>query len=38
VALAPGENRNVFVMKTETARRLGVAKLSDLGRYWPAVP
>jgi glycine betaine/choline ABC-type transport system substrate-binding protein len=38
MALAPGENRNVFVMKTETARRLGVAKLSDLGRYWPAAP
>lgn len=35
--LAPGENRNVFVMKTETAQRLGVAKISDLGRYWPAV-
>jgi glycine betaine/choline ABC-type transport system substrate-binding protein len=34
--LAPGENRNVFVMKTETAQRLDVAKISDLGRYWPA--
>ena len=33
--LAPGENRNVFVMKTDTARRLAVAKLSDLGKYWP---
>ena len=34
--LAPGENRNVFVMKTDTAQRLGVAKLSDLAQYWPA--
>jgi glycine betaine/choline ABC-type transport system substrate-binding protein len=33
--LAPGENRNVFVMKTATAQQLGVAKLSDLARYWP---
>lgn len=35
--LAPGENRNVFVMKTDAARRLGVQRISDLGRYWPAV-
>jgi glycine betaine/choline ABC-type transport system substrate-binding protein len=34
--LAPGENRNVFVMKTDTARRLGVEKISDLSKYWPA--
>ena len=34
--LAPGENRNVFVMKSDTAQRLGVTKLSDLGKYWPA--
>jgi glycine betaine/choline ABC-type transport system substrate-binding protein len=34
--LAPGENRNVFVMKTDVAQRLGVTKISDLGRYWPA--
>ena len=33
--LAPGENRNVFVMKTDAAARLGVAKLSDLAKYWP---
>jgi glycine betaine/choline ABC-type transport system substrate-binding protein len=33
--LAPGENRNVFVMKTDTAARLGVAKVSDLAKYWP---
>jgi glycine betaine/choline ABC-type transport system substrate-binding protein len=36
--LAPGENRNVFVMKTDTARRLAVAKISDLSKYWPTVP
>jgi glycine betaine/choline ABC-type transport system substrate-binding protein len=35
--LAPGENRNVFVMKTDTARRLAVTRLSDLARYWPPV-
>ena len=34
--LAPGENRNVFVIKTDTARRLGVEKLSDLAKHWPA--
>jgi glycine betaine/choline ABC-type transport system substrate-binding protein len=34
--LARGENRNVFVMKTDVAQRLGVDKISDLGRYWPA--
>ena len=34
--LAPGENRNVFVMKTDTARRLGVERISDLAKYWPA--
>jgi glycine betaine/choline ABC-type transport system substrate-binding protein len=33
--LAPGENRNVFVMKTDAAARLGVAKISDLAKYWP---
>ena len=33
--LAPGENRNVFVMKTDTAARLGVGKISDLAKYWP---
>ena len=36
--LAPGENRNVFVMKTDTARRLAVEKISDLSKYWPTVP
>ena len=34
---APGENRNVFVMKTDTARRLGVERISDLAKYWPPV-
>jgi glycine betaine/choline ABC-type transport system substrate-binding protein len=33
--LAPGENRNVLVMKTDTARRLAVEKISDLSKYWP---
>jgi osmoprotectant transport system substrate-binding protein len=33
---APGENRNLFVMKRDTAAALGIAKLSDLTRYWPA--
>jgi glycine betaine/choline ABC-type transport system substrate-binding protein len=31
---APGENRNVFVMKRDVAQRLGVTKVSDLVRYW----
>jgi glycine betaine/choline ABC-type transport system substrate-binding protein len=34
---APGENRNVFVMKTDAASRLGVQRISDLGKYWPPV-
>ena len=34
--LAPGENRNLFVMKTDTAQRLAVTKISDLAQYWPA--
>ncbi len=36
LALAPGENRNLFVMRRETAQALGVARLSDLARHWPA--
>jgi glycine betaine/choline ABC-type transport system substrate-binding protein len=32
---APGQNRNLFVTKTDTAARLGVATLSDVARYWP---
>jgi glycine betaine/choline ABC-type transport system substrate-binding protein len=35
LALAPGENRNLFVMKAATAQALGIARLSDLARYWP---
>jgi hypothetical protein len=31
---APGENRNVFVMKRDVAATLGVTKLSDLQRFW----
>ncbi len=33
--LSRAQNRNVFVAKSETAARLGIAKLSDLVRYWP---
>jgi glycine betaine/choline ABC-type transport system substrate-binding protein len=33
---SPAEDRNGFAMKLETARALGIAKLSDLTRYWPA--
>src|SRR4051794_10292913 len=33
---APAENKNVFVMKGDRARELGISKLSDLARYWPA--
>jgi glycine betaine/choline ABC-type transport system substrate-binding protein len=32
---APAQNRNLFVTKTDTARRLGIASLSDLARLWP---
>ena len=35
-AQAPGENRNVFVMRRDVAVSLGVSKISDLRRYWPA--
>lgn len=34
--LSRAQDRNVFVTKTDTASRLGIAKLSDLARYWPA--
>jgi glycine betaine/choline ABC-type transport system substrate-binding protein len=30
------QDNNVFVTKTETASRLGLARISDLARYWPA--
>jgi glycine betaine/choline ABC-type transport system substrate-binding protein len=32
---APAQDRNVYVMKTETAAQLGIRKISDLARYWP---
>ena len=32
----PGENRNLFVTTTTTAQVLGLARISDLARYWPA--
>jgi glycine betaine/choline ABC-type transport system substrate-binding protein len=32
---APAQDRNVFVMKNETATQLGVRTISDLARYWP---
>jgi glycine betaine/choline ABC-type transport system substrate-binding protein len=31
---APGQNRNTFVTKTDTAARLGVATLSDVAALW----
>lgn len=34
--LSRAQDRNVFVTKTETAGRLGLAKVSDLARYWQA--
>ena len=32
--LSRAQNRNVFVTKTDTAARLGLARISDLARYW----
>jgi glycine betaine/choline ABC-type transport system substrate-binding protein len=34
---APGSDTDVYVMKRSTASALGIAKISDLARYWPAV-
>jgi glycine betaine/choline ABC-type transport system substrate-binding protein len=34
--LSRAQDRNVFVTKTETANRLGLSRISDLARYWPA--
>jgi glycine betaine/choline ABC-type transport system substrate-binding protein len=31
---APGQNRNLFVTKTDTAARLGLATISDAADYW----
>ena len=33
---SPAQDRNGFAMKRDTARALGIAKLSDLARYWPS--
>jgi len=30
------QHRTVFVVRADTAARLGLARLSDLSRYWPA--
>jgi subtilisin family serine protease len=38
LALAPGQDRNGFAMKLDVARRLGITKLSDLARFFPAAP
>src|SRR4051794_25837448 len=35
--LSPAEDRNSFAMKRDVAAGLGISKLSDLARYWPAV-
>jgi glycine betaine/choline ABC-type transport system substrate-binding protein len=32
--LSRAQNRNVFVVRADTATRLGLARLSDLARYW----
>ena len=32
--LSRAQDRNVFVTKTDTASRLGLARISDLARYW----
>jgi hypothetical protein len=32
--LSRAQDHNVYVMKTDTASRLGISKLSDRGRYW----
>ncbi len=34
--LSRAQDRNVFVTKTETATRLGLSRISDLARHWPA--
>jgi len=36
LALAPAQDRNGFAMKVEVARSLGISKLSDLSRFFPA--
>jgi subtilisin family serine protease len=34
--LSPAQDRNGFAMRLDTAQALGVSKISDLARYWPA--
>jgi len=34
MALARAQDANTFTMKADTARTLGITKISDLGRYW----
>src|SRR6185295_1926698 len=36
LALAPAQDRNSFVMKRDAARSLGISRLSDLARFFPA--
>jgi subtilisin family serine protease len=36
LARARAQDRNVFAMKGAKARELGISKLSDLARFWPA--
>jgi subtilisin family serine protease len=36
LARSPAEDRNGFAMKRDVAAALGISKLSDLARYWPA--
>jgi subtilisin family serine protease len=38
LALSPAQDRNSFAMKADVARGLGIARLSDLARLWPATP
>jgi subtilisin family serine protease len=37
-AFSPAQDRNGFAMKRDVARALGIAKLSDLARFWPKAP
>jgi hypothetical protein len=35
---APGSDQNIIITKRDTAAALGISKISDLAKYWPAVP
>ncbi len=35
--LSRAQDSNVFVMKSDAASRLGISRLSDLGKYWQTV-